>query len=281
MSKAADDIVRETERLAGDVAARHGLEVVEVRFNRHGSHGFLRVDVDRPGTPGVGLADCELVSRELELLLDEADLIPGSYDLQVSSPGLDRPIRTDDDVRRNTGRFVVVETSQPVAGLGDLQGEHPVPPAHLIEQRHPGRHLLRRGRREEEEHRGAGPHDVRLPRPLGQTGLQPAQARAEGFDLGLELGHLLARVVDRVMGPGDPGGELVEVPLEVTEPVSPGVDPLPGLLELQAGLLEIRVHGGRRRPDGPEQRHEGEPGHEPAGPPQVGPHGFYIGHPPG
>ncbi len=101
MKKASDDISREVERLAAAVASRRGLEVVEVRYHRRAGRGTLRVDVDRPGTPGVGLDDCEAVSRELEVLLDEGGMIEEPYDLQVSSPGLDRPIRTDDDIRRN------------------------------------------------------------------------------------------------------------------------------------------------------------------------------------
>lgn len=122
MPKAEDDVRSATERLAAEVARRHGLEAVEVRFHRHGSRGYLRVDIDRPGATGVSLDDCEIVSRDLEVLLDEADVVPGPYDLQVSSPGLDRPIRTDDDIRRNTGRFVLVETSQPVAGRRRFRG---------------------------------------------------------------------------------------------------------------------------------------------------------------
>ncbi len=116
------EIATWVRRLAAEVAARHGLEVVEVRFHRRAGHGTLRVDVDRPGTPGVGLDDCEAVSRELEVLLDEAGLIEEPYDLQVSSPGLDRPIRTDDDIRRNTGRWVVLDTQEPEGGRRRLRG---------------------------------------------------------------------------------------------------------------------------------------------------------------
>jgi ribosome maturation factor RimP len=62
------------------------------------------------------------VSREIETVLDDIDLIPESYELQVSSPGTDRPIRTDDDVRRNSGRRVLVDTSAPVEGEVRFRG---------------------------------------------------------------------------------------------------------------------------------------------------------------
>jgi ribosome maturation factor RimP len=85
-----------------------GCELVELVYRRGGGRWTVRVDIDRPGTPGVGIEDCQRVSRALEEVLDERDLIPGSYNLEVSSPGVDRPIRTADDVRRNAGRAVTV-----------------------------------------------------------------------------------------------------------------------------------------------------------------------------
>ena len=85
-----------------------GLELVE--FVLKGTRGsrLLRVDIDRAGVPGVNVDDCQRVSRELGVALDEADTIVSRYVLEVSSPGIDRPIRTPDDIRRNTGRHVFV-----------------------------------------------------------------------------------------------------------------------------------------------------------------------------
>ncbi|MDX1389600.1 MAG: ribosome maturation factor RimP, partial [Acidobacteriota bacterium] len=99
-----------------------GLEVVEVILRRQGRRSRIRIDIDRPGPGGVAIEDCRTVSRTIEGLLDDSDLIPGSYVLEVSSPGLDRPIRTDDDVRRNTGRRVVVTTREPVEGRTTFRG---------------------------------------------------------------------------------------------------------------------------------------------------------------
>ena len=99
----------EAERSAREAAARLGLEIVEFVFHSRGKHSQLRIDVDRPGLPGAGLADCEALSRALDGELDRLDPFGDAYELQVSTPGIDRPIRTDDDLRRNTGRPVRVE----------------------------------------------------------------------------------------------------------------------------------------------------------------------------
>lgn len=95
-------------RLASEIVRRAGLELVQLSLRGSGGGRVLRVDVDRPGPTGVSLDDCQEVSRSLSVALDEADPIPSNYVLEVSSPGADRPIRTADDIRRNTGRRVVV-----------------------------------------------------------------------------------------------------------------------------------------------------------------------------
>jgi ribosome maturation factor RimP len=71
----------------------------------------VRLDIDRPGADGVHLEDCQRISRTLGRRLDDHEPISGQYVLEVSSPGADRPIRSDDDFRRNTGRRVMVETA--------------------------------------------------------------------------------------------------------------------------------------------------------------------------
>jgi ribosome maturation factor RimP len=127
MSPAPDVLLATIQELARDAAARTGVEVVDLIFRRQGKHSVLRIDIDRPGTAGVALADCEAMSRALEPGLDALEALPESYDLQVSSPGLERPIQTSDDLRRNTGRRIVVETTELVDGVkvfrGNLLGE--------------------------------------------------------------------------------------------------------------------------------------------------------------
>lgn len=107
-----------TDRVVRDC----GCELVELVYRRGGGRWVLRVDIDRPGTAGVGIEDCQRVSRALEEVLDERDLIQGSYHLEVSSPGIDRPIRTADDVRRNAGRPVTVRFAGEDGGDRTVEG---------------------------------------------------------------------------------------------------------------------------------------------------------------
>jgi ribosome maturation factor RimP len=83
---------------------------------------MIRVDIDRAGPQGVSLDDCKRVSRALEAALDVYEPLGSRYVLEVSSPGLDRPIRTADDLRRNRGRRVEVTTSEPFGGRTGLRG---------------------------------------------------------------------------------------------------------------------------------------------------------------
>ena len=82
----------------------------------------VRVDVDRAGAEGVTIEDCGRVSELLGESIESGDLLPGRHVLEVSSPGIDRPIRTADDIRRNTGRRVVVETREEIEGRRRFRG---------------------------------------------------------------------------------------------------------------------------------------------------------------
>lgn len=122
MSEAKKALLAEVERTARDLAEPMGLEVVEFVFRSQGRHSLLRIDIDRPGLPGVGLADCERFSRALSERMDDLSFFESPYELQVSSPGVDRPIRTDDDLRRNTGRPVWLEFRNEAGILRELRG---------------------------------------------------------------------------------------------------------------------------------------------------------------
>jgi len=84
------------------VVAEHGAELVDVEVAGSGSSRVVRLLVHRHPAVTVGL--CEAISREVGDLLDGEDLVPGRYRLEVTSPGLGRPLRTDDDFRRAAGR---------------------------------------------------------------------------------------------------------------------------------------------------------------------------------
>ena len=105
--------------LATRVANTYGLEIFDVELKREGGQQVLRVIVDRPGpaaTPeeSVSIDDCARVAEDLGTLLDVEDVMPGGYTFEVSSPGLDRPLRTAEDYRRFAGRWAKIVTSQPV-----------------------------------------------------------------------------------------------------------------------------------------------------------------------
>jgi ribosome maturation factor RimP len=101
-----------------------GLELVDLELSGRGKGGHLRIFIDKAG--GVTVEDCEQVSRYVGHALDVADPIPTSYMLEVSSPGLDRPLRKLEDYRRSAGKLVRLKLAQPVNGdwvvIGRLLG---------------------------------------------------------------------------------------------------------------------------------------------------------------
>lgn len=113
------------------MAAAYGLDIFDVTLRREGAGNVLRVVLDRPGPAAtaeesVSIADCERVSEELGTILDVEDAVPGAYTLEVSSPGLDRPLRGPDDYRRFAGRAAKIVTREPIdrqtAFAGRLRG---------------------------------------------------------------------------------------------------------------------------------------------------------------
>jgi len=89
-----------------------GIELDSVEFSRMGGRGLLRVFIEKES--GVTLGDCELVSREVEAVLDVEDPVPYAYVLEVSSPGLDRPLRQPKDFRKFAGKTARVVTLEPI-----------------------------------------------------------------------------------------------------------------------------------------------------------------------
>ena len=92
------------EEAVAPVVADHGLQLVDVEWREIRPRGLLRLYVDKPG--GVGIGDCERLSREIGDVLDAAAVIEGGYDLEVSSPGLDRQLRKEREYRWAVGRHV-------------------------------------------------------------------------------------------------------------------------------------------------------------------------------
>jgi ribosome maturation factor RimP len=124
---ASADIVEQVRKVAVRVAGTHGLQVFDVQFRREAPGMVLRVQLDRPGpsaTPeeSVSVEDCARVSRDLSAVLDVEDTVPIAYTLEVSSPGLDRPLRQEDDYRRFAGRRAKLVTREAVDGQKFVKG---------------------------------------------------------------------------------------------------------------------------------------------------------------
>ena len=119
--------VERVREIAARVAASSGLEVLDIEFLAGGKARMLRVFLDKPaaGTDplaGVTHADCANFSREFGTILDVEDVMPGSYTLEVSSPGLDRKLVKAADYTRFTGSRVKLTTRQPVNDNRHFEG---------------------------------------------------------------------------------------------------------------------------------------------------------------
>src|SRR5688572_14014886 len=113
--------------IAERVALARGLEVWDIQSRREAVGHVVRVFIDRPGpaaTPdeSVSVEDCAEVNRELGTILDVEDPLPFAYTLEVSSPGLDRPLRAAGDYRRFAGRLAKVVVSEPVDNQKAFEG---------------------------------------------------------------------------------------------------------------------------------------------------------------
>lgn len=113
--------------IATRVAASRGLEIWDLQSRREASGHVVRVVIDRPGpaaTPeeSVSIEDCAEVNRELSTILDVEDPLPYAYTLEVSSPGLDRPLRTPEDYRRFAGRWAKVVVREAVDNQKAFEG---------------------------------------------------------------------------------------------------------------------------------------------------------------
>ncbi len=115
-------IQERAEEVVTPIVEKLGYEVVEIKYQRNGKKNVLTVFVHKKG--GVTLDDCIIVNDALDLPLESADITNGApYDLNISSPGLDRPIVTDRDYIRNTGEMVEAIYLKPVGKVKKIVGE--------------------------------------------------------------------------------------------------------------------------------------------------------------
>ncbi|CAK7043340.1 ribosome maturation factor RimP [Tissierella carlieri] len=113
-------IISIVKEICEQLADELGYELVDVEFLKEGSNYFLRVYLDKPG--GINLDDCQKVSQLLSDKLDEKDPITTPYYLEVSSPGLDRPLKNDKDLKRNLGKEIEIKLYEPLKGKKIIEG---------------------------------------------------------------------------------------------------------------------------------------------------------------
>lgn len=114
------DIEHRVESLVMPIIEEGNFELVDVEYVKEGSNFYLRVFADKEG--GINIDDCVLISRALEVKLDEEDFIPDAYILEVSSPGLGRPLKKEKDFKRSIGKDVDIKLFKAVDQQKEFTG---------------------------------------------------------------------------------------------------------------------------------------------------------------
>ncbi|HPQ81331.1 MAG TPA: ribosome maturation factor RimP [bacterium] len=112
--------MKRVEELLEPVLSNMGYELVERELATEGGRPTLRLYIDKEG--GVTIDDCAAASRGVEDLLEVEDVMPSGYNLEVSSPGIDRPLRRRKDFERYCGSRVRIRTFEPIEGRGNFKG---------------------------------------------------------------------------------------------------------------------------------------------------------------
>lgn len=103
---------QKAEAMAEPIVTGHGFELVDVEYVKEAGTWYLRLYIDKEG--GVTIDDCETVSREFSDKLDEEDFIQDAYIMEVSSPGLGRPLKKEKDYKRSLGKEIEIRTYRPI-----------------------------------------------------------------------------------------------------------------------------------------------------------------------
>ena len=116
----AESVESNIEKLVDGLIKESGLELVDIELKNQGRSKILRIFVDKEN--GVNIDDCALLSRELGTLLDVNDIISSRYTLEVSSPGLRRPIKKEEDFKRFSGKKVKIKTKELIENRKNFTG---------------------------------------------------------------------------------------------------------------------------------------------------------------
>ena len=108
--------------MAEPLVLENGMELIDVEYVKEGAEWYLRLFLDKEGDEGIDLDDCELISRKFSDILEEKDPITQAYRLEVSSPGIERPLKRTKDFQRFQGEKVQVKTFSEVEGKKQFIG---------------------------------------------------------------------------------------------------------------------------------------------------------------
>lgn len=115
------DVTMAVENLVKPLVESEKMELVDVEYKKEGKSWYLRVFIDKDG--GVKVDDCQNISYQIERLLDVEDIIPHSYTLEVSSPGIERPLKKLKDYERFKGKLAKIYLYSPVNNKKNLAGK--------------------------------------------------------------------------------------------------------------------------------------------------------------
>ncbi len=116
----SSQVIKTTQELLRPILEPKNLELVDVEYIKEGKNWFLRVYIDKPG--GVDITECGEVSEELSEKLDNTDPIKEAYFLEVSSPGVERPLKTQEDFKNNVNNNIFVKLYEPIEGEKEYEG---------------------------------------------------------------------------------------------------------------------------------------------------------------
>lgn len=117
---AGGKVVTAVEAIAAPIVETLGLELIEVEYVKEGPSWYLRLYIDKRG--GVSIDDCQIVSEQVGEAIDAADPVTGAYIFEVSSPGLDRPLKNERDFKRYEGELVEISLYAPINGSKNYEG---------------------------------------------------------------------------------------------------------------------------------------------------------------
>lgn len=116
----SSDVIQTTEDLVTPILVENELELVDIEYEKEGKNWFLRVYIDKTG--GIDITECAMVSEKLSEKLDQLDPIKELYFLEVSSPGAERPLKTEEDIINSINKNVFIKLYAPIEGEKSFEG---------------------------------------------------------------------------------------------------------------------------------------------------------------